>query len=139
MPLPAKRLAGSTASSACVIVVDITATIAAYPLVQVDMQARTASQAKVLDLFKHGGHSHSLVTGAAAAQRQNAAAAAAAVVAWHAASKPSDADWTPGGVWGLGTVVTLQQFEDMCGVCFEDKFITDRARSGGQGPTIFVE
>lgn len=49
-----------------------------------------------------------------------------------------DADWAPGGRWGLGTCCSLAQHEEACGVTFATHTIQQHARWGGLQPAAFA-
>lgn len=56
---------------------------------------------------------------------------------WHPAKPAADSDWSLGGVWGLGTARSLQEYEKMAGVCFQKKTLEARALHGNQPPAVF--
>ncbi len=51
---------------------------------------------------------------------------------------PEEADWAPGGKWGLGMRRTLAQFEMRCGVSFALRQVSPAARCGGLHPDAFA-
>jgi hypothetical protein len=99
-------------------------------VVQVDKQARAASQARVLQLLWQGND------GTAGCQPDTVQQPA---TLGHPSQPPTAVDWAPGGIWGLGTCKTLQWFEGSCGVNFKQKRIERRALFGGQDPDAFLE
>eukprot|EP00882_Tetradesmus_deserticola_P021122 GHRQ01022858.1.p1 GENE.GHRQ01022858.1~~GHRQ01022858.1.p1 ORF type:complete len:197 (+),score=28.94 GHRQ01022858.1:665-1255(+) len=102
---------------------------------QVDKGVRAVSQARVLQLLCSGG----LSAKAATPEEWNPSHEKQAGQMMHASQPPTAADWAPGGIWGLGTVKTLQEFGKVCGVDFTEKRIEQRALYGGQDPSMFVD
>ncbi|KAF8072911.1 hypothetical protein HT031_000571 [Scenedesmus sp. PABB004] len=90
----------------------------------VDAAARAASQARVLQVLRGEA-----AGGAGGGAPEPAPAPAAA--------PPCEADWAPGGVWGLGTAVSLAEFEAACGVSWAARRVSERARHGGLDPGAF--
>jgi hypothetical protein len=64
---------------------------------------------------------------------------AEAVLTMHPAQPSSAAAWAPGGIWGLGTAMKMQAFEELCGVKFKKRSVEQRAFYGGQDPGMFVD
>ena len=52
-------------------------------------------------------------------------------------SPPEHADWEMGGVWGIGTVRSLEQLEEYMGICFATKRIQPWAALGGLSREAF--
>lgn len=51
---------------------------------------------------------------------------------------PCEADWLPGGVWGLGVVRGLAGLQQRCGVDFSSRSISEGARWGWMQPSDFL-
>ena len=99
--------------------------------VQIDAAARAASQERVLDVV-------AAAVGAAAATPDQQPPAGPTSTLWHRSKPPAQADWGLGGIWGLGTSRSVQQFEQQAGVSFARKTLEQRALCGGQPEDAFA-
>lgn len=94
---------------------------------------REASRARVLGVLG--------VTGCAGSRRgeESPGGGEGAVQEQGGASGGMEQDWAVGGVWGLGTVRSLQQLHEHLGVDFAARKVLPRAVWGGQRPEAFLE
>lgn len=96
----------------------------------VDAAARKASQQRVLCMLR------GIASDGADAAPCSAAAGSAAVAA--GSPLPDEAAWAVGGVWGLGTVRSLQALWEACGVDFGARVVSEHAQRGGLPAEAFL-
>jgi hypothetical protein len=100
-------------------------------LLQIDAAARAASQQHVLEMVQPSDKQSVL-------QEPRSIKAAASILP-HRNQLTAAQNWAVGGIWGLGTVRTVKQFEQQTGVSFLQRNLQARALYGGQSRDAFAE
>lgn len=106
-------------------------------LLQIDAAARAASQQHVLLVQSSGTEQAVQLEPSAAASAANSSAVVSG--GWHMLRQATAQDWDVGGVWGLGTARTVQEFEQQAGMSFAQITLEPRASYGGQTKEFFAE
>lgn len=101
-----------------------------HTCLQVPQGVRRTSQLQVLQLL-HGADQAAEANGACGVKT-------ASQQPVHVAQQPGEADWEVGGVWGLGTAVTLEEWEHQLGISFRAQHIGEKALYGGLEPDAFM-